>query len=148
MMNIHSAKPRRKSLGYIQYQWSPNIKVGKNIRGYADRAKNPVSEILTGSPDIYISTYYQVEPPALPDDFLHAELVCSRDAVAQHEDEDKLDIVAVIKEKREKPEVSVREVRSQGNLNESNEDARNYNNNYNYFFLLFVSLYETNPVQV
>ena len=139
MMNIHSAKPRRKSLGYIQYHWSPNIKVGKNIRAYADTAKNPVSDILTRSPDIYISTYYEVEPPTPLDDFLHAELVSSRDAVTQHEDEDKLDIVAVIKEKREKPEVSVREVRSQGNLNESDEDAWNYND-YNQFFQYLVSI--------
>ena len=97
-----------------------------------------------GSSDFHISTYYEVEPSALPDNFLHAELVSSSDAEAEHEDEDKLEIVTNIQEHREKPQVAIREVRSQGQLYESNEDTWNYND-YNQLFVYLWSISRNQP---
>ena len=96
------------------------------------------------SQHVYISTYYKVEPSALLNNFLHAELVGSRDAVAEDEDEDELDIVTNIKEHREKPQVAIREVRSQGQLYESNEDTWNYND-YNQLFVYLWSISRNQP---
>ena len=54
------------------------------------------------SSSIWICFYHktitccQVEPPAPPDDLLHAVLVSSRDAEPEDEDEDELEIVAEI----------------------------------------------------
>ena len=72
-----------------------------------------------------ILTYDKVVPSPLPDDLLHAMVIRCCHPVANHKDEDELDIVTEVSEYSEEPKSSIRKPVSQCQLRKSNPYAGN-----------------------
>ena len=72
---------------------------------------------------LLIITQEQIEPSSSPDDLPHALVICGSDAVSDHEDEDEFDVIAEVQKDAEEPQVSFRELQSEGDFYQSDPDT-------------------------